>query len=234
MVPQYDASGNPVGGSLWFGEDQGGGCQSDGSGNLPNSPDCTPAVGFTVRGNVEPQGSFLGRVATDAANATPALAAPMSQVSITDWSHFENLYRGWVVAGSGGLFDSSNAGRCVAGSCQINDYTLAANDTVLKNQYGVWTNDGVCPAAADSGESVSAVTTDASGRTFLAHAIELMSQWLNPNGNFDGLCESDEVCLYTPNIGSYQGLGDPATVTPCTIVGGNGVTNVVLYAYPIN
>ena len=38
---------------------------------------------------------------------------------------------------------------------------------------------------------------------FLRHAIEIA----DGIGNNNLLCESNETCLYTPNIGSYQGHG---------------------------
>jgi hypothetical protein len=47
--------------------------------------------------------------------------------------------------------------------------------------------------------------SDASTVTILRNAVEILEDGL---GNENGLCESGETCLYTPNIGSYQGHGN--------------------------
>ena len=41
--------------------------------------------------------------------------------------------------------------------------------------------------------------------TYLHNAAEILDDSI---GNDNGLCESGETCLYTPNIGSYQGHGE--------------------------
>jgi hypothetical protein len=42
------------------------------------------------------------------------------------------------------------------------------------------------------------------GTTYLRNAVEISGN----GGNDNNMCESGETCLYTPNIGSYQGHGD--------------------------
>jgi hypothetical protein len=49
-------------------------------------------------------------------------------------------------------------------------------------------------------------------------------------GDDDGLCESGEACLYTPNFGAYQGHGSLET---CTFTGGT-ITGVTMYGYSTN
>ncbi len=51
-------------------------------------------------------------------------------------------------------------------------------------------------------------------------------------GNDNGLSESDETCLFTPNIGSYQGHG--ALVEAGVIGTGGTVENVTLLQYETN
>jgi hypothetical protein len=65
--------------------------------------------------------------------------------------------------------------------------------------------------------------------TFLKAASEI----LDGSGNGNGLCESGENCFFNPNRGSYQGEGNYLTQT-CQFTGGNGVTNVTMYGYPVN
>ncbi len=52
------------------------------------------------------------------------------------------------------------------------------------------------------------------------------------SGSDNGLCETDETCLYTPNIGSYQGHGDLQSAG--TFTDGDRVTGVTLMEYGTN
>ena len=51
-------------------------------------------------------------------------------------------------------------------------------------------------------------------------------------GNDNGLCESGETCLYTPNLGSYQGHGALVPVGNAFVPG--LLTNVTLLRYSVN
>ncbi|HMZ59204.1 MAG TPA: hypothetical protein PL048_10535 [Leptospiraceae bacterium] len=50
-------------------------------------------------------------------------------------------------------------------------------------------------------------------------------------GNDNGLCESGENCIYTPNIGSYQGYGD---LVPLSAISSGTLSNINLYKYSVN
>ena len=69
----------------------------------------------------------------------------------------------------------------------------------------------------------------ANGINFLKYAFEIGDDDI---GNNNGLCESNEACIYTPNVGSFQGEGDYKTPGTCTFTGGT-VVNVQIYGYPI-
>ncbi|MDT8447815.1 MAG: Ig-like domain-containing protein [bacterium] len=64
--------------------------------------------------------------------------------------------------------------------------------------------------------------------TFLNHAVEILDDSI---GNENGLCESNEACLLTPNIGAYQGHG--ALVSAGTFTNGT-LTGISLYRYSTN
>jgi hypothetical protein len=64
--------------------------------------------------------------------------------------------------------------------------------------------------------------------TFLRHAIEIIGDLI---GNDNGLCESNETCLYTPNLGAYQGHG---TLVAAGTVTAGSVSNVTLLRYDHN
>jgi hypothetical protein len=64
---------------------------------------------------------------------------------------------------------------------------------------------------------------------FLRHAVEVMRDGL---GNENLLCESGETCLFSPNIGAYQGHGEPEFLA--RIGAGGTVENVTLLRYSEN
>ena len=64
--------------------------------------------------------------------------------------------------------------------------------------------------------------------TFLQHAVEILDDGI---GNDNGLCESGETCLFTPNNGSYQGHG--ALISAGTFTDGV-ITGVTLLKYKVN
>ncbi len=49
--------------------------------------------------------------------------------------------------------------------------------------------------------------------TFLRNAVEINQDGI---GNDDVMCTSGETCLYTPNIGAYQGHGNLISAGPFT------------------
>ncbi|MEK7357346.1 MAG: hypothetical protein AAB250_12915, partial [Bdellovibrionota bacterium] len=68
----------------------------------------------------------------------------------------------------------------------------------------------------------------ANGRTFLRAALEINDDEI---GNNNGLCETNEACLYAPNQGSYQGEGDYKANGICTFSPGT-ISGVIMYGYP--
>lgn len=173
-------------------------------------------------------GVWLDQVTTDDSQNGSDLNGVQAVGTITDWRNFENFWRGWGIYAAS--FPLSGArGRCTAGNCQIFDSRLRSSDSLLRNANGIFVNGAACPASIDASNS-SNVMTDNVSRTFLKHAFEIIGDGF---GNENGLCESNESCIYAPNIGAYQGEGDYTSQT-CTYTGGNGVTNVTMYAYPTN
>ena len=64
--------------------------------------------------------------------------------------------------------------------------------------------------------------------SLLRNASEVMGDDL---GNENGLCESSETCLYTPNIGAYQGHGDLVSAGSFT---DGTLTGITLLKYETN
>lgn len=175
--------------------------------------------------------SFVGQIsATDAVNSTNTNGTAAFSAAL-DWVHFSNSLRGW---GKGGAFpNAATQGPCTSGTCQIWDFTLKPSDADLKNvtvdgstQNAAFVNGAACPAHL--GGNITTVNINSTPRTYLTHAMEIQGT----GGNNNGLCESNESCLYMPNFGAYQGSGDFWSNT-CTFSNGT-VTGVKMYAYPVN
>jgi hypothetical protein len=164
-------------------------------------------------------------------DATPGVA---EAASISDWLSFENGFRAWTIEAIS-FPHPDQRGPCQAASCRIFDFRLALGDLGDANGGGT----GVAgPALLDvagppSGDDtlVHWVSTTATsqaecdaffpGSTFfdnpdscrvliLRRAYELLG---DAEGNDNLLCESNETCVFTPNIGAYQGHGALVPVT---------------------
>jgi hypothetical protein len=143
----------------------------------------------------------LGKVSTDdTANLSDSGGAAL-RGQIDDWTGFESRLRGWGADGIDALGHVSNAGPCLT-KCRIWDWHLGPDantwlrvrDTTGKPSSASVEQGKPCPAAA----SGDVTLTDKSGNTFLLHALELMADGL---GDDDGLCESNEACVYRPHPG---------------------------------
>tara|TARA_B110001454_G_scaffold28073_1_gene27433 strand:- start:22282 stop:24777 length:2496 start_codon:yes stop_codon:yes gene_type:complete len=184
---------------------------------------------WTLLGTTNLYPSMIGLLSTnDTANSSDT-GAPAAYGAINDWLNFDNIFRGWSTSN---LNDTS---QCISGSCQIIDTRLNSTDTYILNKSGngVSSNDpfvagAACPSAIHGNKALTDSAT--SPRTFLINATEIMDDDI---GNDNGLCESYEACIYSPNFGAYQGQGNYKTNGTCTFQNGT-VTNVIMYSYPTN
>ncbi len=95
----------------------------------------------------------------------------------------------------------------------------------------VW-NTTVSPiqqANCDTAVPGSIFNTDHCENIFLHNSVEISGDGI---GNDNDLCETDETCLYTSNIASYQGQGDLQSAG--TLTDGDTITAVTLMVYSIN
>lgn len=175
--------------------------------------------------------SFPGFINVDDAINTSDILGSQSFTNISNWTDFENVYRFWA---PDSVFNTAGArGKCSTGQCRIMDLMPLSNDTVIKNtsvgvtvQNNAFIKGAACPAQLHG--NVVTVTAKAAPITYLTHAREIMGT----GGNNNGLCESNESCLYLPNFGAYQGSGDFWN-NQCTFTNGT-VTGARIFAYPIN
>ncbi len=160
--------------------------------------------------------SFVAKVSSDTINANGATGTEAFG-SITDWVNFENMFRGW--GNDGNAFpDLTNRDPCTAGTCRIWDWSLTSTDTVARDVLSLPTGD----------DTLTHTWSDASTITFLRNSVEIMEDGV---GNENGLCESNETCLFTPNIGSYQGHGNLVSAGAFT---DGTITGVTLMQYETN
>ena len=171
--------------------------------------------------------SFVGPVDSDGTNPDD-VNGTQSFDSIGNRADFDNEFRSWGMSGLNFPNDVTTLGHCASGQvCAIWDWRLRATDNALRNVNGTFANGAPCPASVHGDQAMTDRSTVPN--TFLTHALEVM---LDEMGDDDGLCESGEACIYSPNFGSYQGEGDYTTQT-CTFADGT-VSGVTLYAYPTN
>ena len=163
---------------------------------------------------------LMGRVTVDdVANAADTMgAAPFSSLtSAAGWTAFSSAHRAWGLEGT----PFPDFGRCTGAgaNCRIFDYDLKTTATTL----------AATPVVLTGSSVVNHTFSDATVAHFLPNAVEPLADGL---GNDNGLCESNEACLYTPNLGTYQGHG--MLVNAGSFTNGTTLTGVTLYKYANN
>ncbi len=187
--------------------------------------DCSPQgiSDFPYNSNIYlVENSFVGKVVTeDASNFSDTNGAASSPASVSSnplgWTIFDNSYRTWGLDGS--AFPSADhRGRWVTGTGRIWDWSKASS--------GSWLPTGL---ALPNGNNVLTHTwSDDSTTTFLRRTVEIQSDSI---GNDNTLCESGEACLFTWNLGSYQGHG--TLVSAGSFTAGT-LTGITLKKYETN
>jgi hypothetical protein len=231
------ASTNTFFNAILIGNNTTSGCNIiSGSANTFTDSTCTSGVTVNAK---DLSGSFFGIAVTDSLNAISPLISTDSGIvpfgSISDFGHFENLFRSWGPHASSSPLSSGNVYACNAGAgyCALWDWRLAAGDTNIKeltanggSTNAVFTPGSGCPGFL-SGSTITA-DQQTSVNTFLTHATEVIGDTI---GDDDGLCESGDTCIYSPNFGAYQ--GDGILTAQCTFSSGT-ITGVTIKALPNN
>ncbi len=163
--------------------------------------------------------TFIGQVITDDRQNSSDRSGSQSASQILDWVSFESDFRFWGQQGSSSLFPNPDQQRRCGylDSCQILDLSLKNNDVVLRETLTVPTGDDIATHTWSGDTSVR----------FLRNCIEVIGDKI---GNENGLCESNEACIYTPNIGDYQGHGNLIEL----IFAPGQLSNISLYRYESN
>lgn len=169
-------------------------------------------------------------VASD--SSITASKASITASDLTDFSESLGLYKVWGISEGSGFPDNSETGACDA-ACIEWDLLTSSSENQLLNRSNDFSSlnetfvaGGPCPSAVNGNKVVNGGV----GHQFLVNAIEIMNDSLGDN---DGQCESNEACIYAPNVGAYQGHGDFKSNGTCNFSDGI-ISNVTMFAYPIN
>jgi hypothetical protein len=175
----------------------------------------------TLHVGVDLSTAFVGKLISDDGTNADDVAGAADAADVHDFVGFDNRWRTWGPDGPA-FPDAGNSGRCLSGVCRIWDWRLLASNTPVHEINGAFVPDQPCPASAHGDQTL----TDQQDppHTFLRNAVEIV---LDGMGNDNGLCESDETCLYSPNIGYYMGE-DPLASQPCRFQDGR-ISGVTLY-----
>ncbi len=210
-------------------------CSSTGSTGINSTCAATGTSDFNNGGasittNYTSGTGFLEKAIIDSKNLSHT-SGIATFLNTTDFLNFDKFHRNYGI--SSGVFPSS----AQRGSGMIND-SMAIYDWSLKNTDTYLRNTNLCPSITGySSNAVSVVLTNGTKNT-LRNAVERIGDGI---GNDDGFCESNEDCIYTPNIGAYQGHGnliraniDSPTTNKCEDITTGTVQNVKLWKYETN
>ena len=174
----------------------------------------------TASFSVDAATSFVGKISSDDSENTSdtngGATDAQGNAADFDWIHFDNDFRAWGRDGSP-FANADHRGQwpdVINGNGRIWDWSVSTSDV----------GDGANPAllnvlALPDGNDTFDFAGYPSTQTGLRNAIEILGDGI---GDDDGFCESDETCLYTPNIGAYQGHGElisAGTFTDGTLTG---------------
>jgi hypothetical protein len=209
-----------------------GACVSDG-------PDPQP----TIVADADYSTAFVGVAASDGLVSylghTVSGQDPDQLSTVNDWTWFDNVYRTWTHDAAGPL-DPAARNNCrdsAVSSCEVVDWRVAdggvlhdVNALPLSGDddagVHVW-------SAADQSEcdAIDGATWNAADSLcesiYLKHASEALRDGI---GNDNVLCESNETCLFHPNLGAYQGEG-ALSVVPNGVADGALISGVTLLQY---
>ncbi|MCW7470948.1 hypothetical protein [Leptospira kanakyensis] len=197
------------------------------SGSLSNNILSGTNVGFTVNGlpagssdynfanNVPYENSFVGFIfQDDTSNPNDDSGFITTYLRNASYMKFQNTYRSFTNYDVSGVFTDSVKGIC-SSNCRIFDWSLKKSDPYFRNTNVcpdpsrplLHTVGGVAASESDCQNLVRGshyLGSNVCGIYHLRNAREIIG---DAKGNENGLCESNEECLFTPNLGAYQGHG---------------------------
>lgn len=198
---------------------QGNGLTLNGQNNtvsvLTSASNLMNGINFSNTSLINPVNNFVGHVTTAANGKSGVAFDGISDDTIIDTNNFLNIVSAYNTT-------NINCGTSTAcdGIVELTEAVNAQTDTFYQpltgETYKVWSlldSDSVLfnklPLPNDF--TLTHTYNDSSGTTitYLENAFEPAN---DESGNNNGLCEINENCQFTPNLGSYQGHGDTQTI----------------------
>ncbi len=160
------------------------------------------------------------------------------KIDSNNWFNFDYWQNFWSYPNGGNTnaADYGYIGNCDHNTlCQILNNILSTADSTIFNRSDKVTStnnafvaNATCPTEVNGDNAIRSHSN--TNLTYLKNAVEIV----NTGGNNNGLCETNETCLYTPNIGSYQGHGNLQRCDFDDNSGAARITNVKMYGWSSN
>ncbi|MCH2533912.1 MAG: right-handed parallel beta-helix repeat-containing protein [Bdellovibrionales bacterium] len=191
-------------------------------------------IGQQILNKTTWENSLVGKVNSDSVQIS---VEDSSSVLDTVRQSFENSFRFWSKKSLESYPSSLMQGSCNGSVCMILDTSFNSSSELLGRSHDYQAMDPLvfkphesCPESLDSTNSNNITT--AGSKQHLLYAVEVTDDYL---GNNDGFCEANERCIWTPNIGAYQGHGKLDYGKTCNYSTSNlDYSNIKLIAYPNN
>ena len=208
-------------------------CDDNGRSNVELDGACNYNVGTASAAEtaIDASSTLFGKITSDdSANSLDVTGAATStdlanSANYAAWINFDNFYRAWGPQGSA-FPNADNQSNCSSETCHIWDYRFNSGDSVATGANGTFTAGSACPSSIAGNNPDNYI--DGANGTHLVSAFEIIGDYI---GNDDTLCESNEACIFAPNIGAYQGEGDYESNGTCTFTDGV-ISGVTMYGYP--
>jgi hypothetical protein len=193
---------------------------------------CAFGPGATVLADPPLLDAFTGAIAEPSNASAPNGTAVHD--AITDWFTHGSELSGFGRAGTVDDYDCGARGKCTGSdTCQVYDFGAVPAGPAIRVVANASGDDAFAFVQQTGAASAAACTAAYPGSSFaggsctstsLESAVELL---LDAAGDDDGLCESDERCAFTPNLGVDQGLHTALASFPFS---DGQLTGVQLYA----
>lgn len=167
-------------------------------------------------------GSIVGQASSDSVASGVTFTYSPSMIL----ARFENPFRAILKDALITSTSIPSKGTCTGGTCRLFDYRIKNSDSEVRNKLGTFTPGAACPASL----SDAAYSTQGVSNKYLYNAAEVL---FDGNGDEDGLCESNEECIYQPNVGAYLGEGSMHS-SACVFTDGANFQNIKMYGYATN
>ncbi len=189
------------------------------------------------RSGADLSSAFFGRVVSDDTKnpddgGVGFFSGAYTSLSASGALDFDFMTRGWGTS-AGYIFPNSALRNSTLSNLGIWDFRPLSGAGIYNRSYSGSSVNGSTPTDGSACSAGTVFLNDfivIGGVTFLRNAIEIDGDGV---GNDNGLCESNEDCIYAPNIGAYQGSGG-ITTGYCVPTGGSVLSNIKIFKYNSN